>query len=190
MNNVVRKTVMALGLVLVVQPAAGQRFEDRALPRSAQATEARVWLDRAASPIVDETEEVRLYYRSNFDAFAAVVRIDARGRAHLVHPQHPALTGAVDADRDYRLMYSDRSLWRGRGTEGEGYFFILASAVPLDVWRFDYLDEEGWDLGSLGERSYVDPYEAIDEWVEVLLPDWETTPFALDLLSYEVRGRR
>lgn len=188
MNDFTRGAAIALTLAFAAQPASGQRFEDRATPRSVAPTEARVWLDRGRTSTVRDGEEVRLYYRANFDAYAAIVRIDTRGRARLIHPQHPAANGEVGADRDYRLIFHDRSLWRVRDTPGEGYFFILASAVPLDVWQFEYDDDAGWRLGSIGERSWSDPYEAIDEWVEILLPDWETTPFALDLLSYEVGG--
>ena len=169
--------------------ASGQRFEEGARPRSVDPVEARVWLDRARSPIVREGEEVRLFYRANFDAYAAIVRVDTRGRVRLIYPQDPSVDGAVGAGRDYRLIFRDRSLWRVRDAPGEGYFFILASTVPLDVWQFDFDEERGWDLGSYSDQRYDDPYDAIDDLVMVLLPDWETTPFALDLLTYEV-GRR
>ncbi|HEM46260.1 MAG TPA: DUF4384 domain-containing protein, partial [Alphaproteobacteria bacterium] len=69
--------------------------------------EARVWLDRGAEPVVEPGDEVRVYYRTSHDAFAAIFRIDTDGRISLVYPQHPDMDPWVVGGRDYRLLFAD-----------------------------------------------------------------------------------
>ncbi|MEM7415394.1 MAG: DUF4384 domain-containing protein [Gemmatimonadota bacterium] len=180
---------VVLGVAMLVggrAPVDAQTFVEGARPTAVDAVDARVWLDRARSSIVRAGEEVRLYYRANFDAYAAIVRVDTEGHATLIYPQDPSVEGVIGAGRDYRLIFREGSRWRVRDAPGRGHFFIIASHVPLDIWQFDFQDGVGWQLGELGRTTYDDPYLAVDDFVEVLLPDWETTAFALNLLPYDV----
>jgi len=148
--------------------------------------EARVWLDRGDEPVVEPGDEVRVYYRTSADAFAAIFRIDTDGRISLVFPQHPDADDFVAGGRDYRLVFRDSSRWRVDEDPGVGYFFMIASPVPLDYSSLGYDAEEGWDLSGVAETVYEDPYVAIDDYVATLLPFWENTPYALDFLEYSV----
>ena len=73
-------------------------------------------------------------------------------------------------------------------TRGKGYFFAhrLAGAVRLHRLRLRALRPEAWDLTRVGRAVYQDPYVAMDEYVARLVPDWESVPYALDFISYDV----
>ncbi|MGE0159423.1 MAG: DUF4384 domain-containing protein [Gemmatimonadales bacterium] len=153
---------------------------------TAGALEARVWLDRGDEPVLHEGENVRVYYRTSEDAFAAIFRIDTDGRVHLVYPQHPEAIDVVRARRDYRLLFPHAPTWQVREDPGVGYFFIVASPEPLDFSTFPYDEVHGWDLSFVGDVVYSDPYVAIDDYVARVVPDWEQVPYALDFVTYSV----
>ena len=148
--------------------------------------EARVWLDRGDEPVLEPGDDVRVYYRTTDDAFAAIFRIDTDGRISMLFPHHPGADSFVPGGRDYRLILAKSPRWRVRDDPGEGYFFMLASPFPLDFSAFEYDAELGWDLSGVGEVVYEDPYVAIDDYVAALLPSWDIEPYALDFLSYSV----
>jgi len=149
--------------------------------------EARVWLDRGGEePLLRRGEGVRIYYRTNEDAFAAIFRIDTDGRVALLYPQHPGAVDVVRGGRDYRLLPPQGAEWRVDEDPGMGYYFIVASVEPLDFSLFPFDERYGWDLGTVGEAVYTDPYVAIDDYVAAIVPGWETVPYALDFLTYSV----
>ncbi|MDX1494480.1 MAG: DUF4384 domain-containing protein, partial [Longimicrobiales bacterium] len=152
----------------------------------ADSLEARVWLDRGDEPVVEWGDEVRVYYRTSHDAYAAIFRIDTDGRISLLYPQHPDADPYVVGGRDYRLVFREGSRWKVREDPGVGYFFMVASQQPLDFSLFGFDADRGWDLRGVGETVYEDPYVAIDDYVAAVLPEWETTPYALDFLEYSV----
>lgn len=152
----------------------------------ADSVEARVWLDRGDEPVVEWGDEVRVYYRTSHDAYAAIFRVDTDGRVSLLYPQHPDADPWVVGGRDYRLVFREGSRWEVREDPGVGYFFMVASQQPLDFSLFGFDADEGWDLRGVGETVYEDPYVAIDDYVAAVLPDWETAPYALDFLEYSV----
>jgi len=155
--------------------------------QEASGLEARVWLDRGGEePVVRRGESVRVYYRTQQDAFAAIFRIDTDGRVHLLYPQHPGAIDVVEGGRDYRLLFSDGAGWRVEEDPGMGYFFIVASPEPLDFSLFPYDEQHGWDVAAVGAAVYSDPYVAIDDYVATIVPNWETVPYALDFLTYSV----
>jgi hypothetical protein len=156
------------------------------LVQPADSLEARVWLDRGEEPVVQRGDEVRVYYRTSDDAFAAIFRIDTDGEISLVFPQHPDVDPYVGGGRDYRLLFPDSPRWEVREDPGMGYFFMIASPLPLDFSAFGWDVDEGWDLSNVARTVYEDPYVAIDDYVAAILPGWETTPYALDFLEYSV----
>jgi hypothetical protein len=177
MGILVRMGALA-AVALFARPASAQE--------AAGALEARVWLDRGAEPVLRPGEDVRVYYRTSEDAFAAIFRIDTDGRVHLIYPQHPAAIDVVRGRRDYRLLFPHAPTWRVSEDPGVGYLFMVASTEPLDLSTFPYDDYHGWDLGAVGDVVYSDPYVAIDDYVARIIPNWEQVPYALDFVTYSV----
>jgi hypothetical protein len=148
--------------------------------------EAWIWLDRGDEPVLEEGEEVRVYYRVSDDANVAIFRVDTEGRVSMVFPQHPEADTWTVGGRDYRLLLPESRTWDVTDAPGEGAFFVVASREPLDFGLFDFDAERGWDLTTAGAEAYDDTYQAIDDHVLAILPDWETASYALNLLPYEV----
>ncbi len=162
------------------QQAGGAAWEDYEI-------EARIWLDRGREPVLQNGERVRVYYRVSEDANVAIFHIDTDGTIRLVFPRSPRENHVVLGGRDYRILFPATSYWFVDEDPGMGYFFIVAAPDPLDLSAFEYsYHDGGWDLSRVGRQVYSDPYEAIDDYVAALVPDWETAAYALDFSSYHV----
>jgi hypothetical protein len=185
-------TTLILALLLFPSGAAGLdgvRPEVRAVgPDSPDLVlEARVWLDRGADPVLHRGDEVRIYFRSSHDAYAAIFHVDTNGLIRLLFPSTPGDTEGIRGGRDYRLLLPADSKWRVAEDPGVGYFFMLTSTEPFDFSRLRYSPlTGGWDLSPVTSRVYSDPYEAMDQFTELLLPEWQHLPFALDFATYHV----
>src|SRR6056297_1008136 len=143
-----------------------------------QALEARVWLDRGQEPVVHRGDRIRLYYRTNRDAYVAIFRLDTNGSTRLVYPRSPYDRHLVRGGRDYRLVFPNSSYWLVDDDPGVGYYFAIASPTPFDYTAFNYsgsgvtqyssYGSYGWDLGEIYRTVYHDPYVAMDDLVAAL----------------------
>ena len=178
----IRRSIGVLALLLAsAGSVSAQDYAD------ADTLEARIWLDRGETPLLQRGDRVRIYYRTSAAAYTAIFHIDTDGSVQLLHPRAPDDEYYAQGGRDYRLLFPQSPYWFVDEYPGKGYFFLLASAEPFDFSDFDYARyDRGWDLTKVGRAVYQDPYTAIDEYVARLLPDWETAPYALDFISYDV----
>lgn len=155
----------------------------------ADAIDARVWLDRGKDPVVRRGDRVRLYYRTAADAYVAIFHVDTDGNVGLVHPRAPGRDHYVRGGRDYRLVFSRSPYWRVDESPGVGYFFMVASHLPMDFSGFRYVHGAGgWDLSRVGRTVYRDPYAAMDDYAATLVPGWERVTYSLGFVEYQVGG--
>lgn len=174
-------------LLLLILPGSLRGVTVQMEAEGAAAMDARIWLDRGVDPVLQRGDRVRVYFRASRDAHAAVFRIDTNGVARLLFPSAPGDPQWVRGGQDYRLLLPGTSTWAVDEDPGMGYFFILVSPEPLDYSALGYSAlTGGWDLSRVSARVYGDPYLAMDDFVEALLPDWEYADFALDYTSYHV----
>ncbi len=178
----IRRSIGVLAVLLALPAGlAAQDYPD------ADALEARIWLDRGEEPLLQRGDRVRIYYRTTADAYIAIFHIDTDGSVQLLHPRAPGDDYFARGARDYRLLFPQTPYWFVDEYPGKGYFFVIASPEPFDFGAFDYARyDRGWDLTQVGRSVYQDPYVAIDDYVAKLLPDWETVPYALDFIAYDV----
>ena len=156
---------------------------------ASEAPEAQIWLDRGSNPIVMPGDRVRVYYRSNIDAYVAILQIDADGTVRLLYPASPTENHYARSERDYRLLFPRSEYWNVDDRPGVGYFFVVTSPAPFDFSDFRYSHNGGgWDLSAVGSTVNTDPYVAIDEYVARLVPGWEYEDYGLDFVSYQVGG--
>ena len=175
------------GAVILVAPVPGDAQSPPTVTVSAAAPEARIWLDRGVDPVLQPGEHVRVYFRANHDAYVALFHIDTGGRVQLLFPPSPDAPEWIRGGRDYRLLRSGSPTWVVDEDPGMGYYFILTSTQPLDYGALGYdPNGPGWDLSGVDRRIRSDPYMAMDEFVEMLLPHWEDADFALDYVTYHV----
>ncbi len=174
----------AAGILAGVLPVGGQE------EYGGSALQARIWLDRGEEPLLQPGDRVRVYYRVSESSFVAIFHIDTDGLVRLVFPRSPQERHYARGGRDYRLLFPGSSYWFVDDLPGMGYFFIVASPVPFDFSDFRYSAYGGgWDLSLVGGQVYQDPYVAMDDYVASLLPEWESTDYALDFLAYHVGER-
>jgi hypothetical protein len=175
-----RRAWLAAGAMLLGPPALTAQ----------DGPEARIWLDRGEEPVFSRGESARLYYRASDDAFVAIFQIDTNGAVRLVFPRSPDEANLVRGGFDYRLLFPRSPFWQVDDDPGVGYFFMVASPRPLDFSAFGYSHfDHGWDLSRIGREVYGDPFVAMDDFVSVLLPEWQGVPYALDFVTYNVGGR-
>ena len=152
-----------------------------------QLSEPRIWLDRGVDPVLEPGDRVRLYYRTDADAYLAILQIDTDGTTRMLYPRSPTENHYARADRDYRLLFPRSAYWNVDDRPGVGYFFVVTSPTPFDLSDFRYSHYDGgWDLSAVGSTVYSDPYVAMDDYVARLVPDWETLDYGLDFISYRV----
>ena len=151
--------------------------------------EPRIWLDRGVDPVLEAGDRVRIYYRTDADAYVAILQIDTDGTTRMLYPRSPSENHYARADRDYRLLFPRSAYWNVDDRPGVGYFFVVTSPAPFDLsdFRYSYYDA-GWDLSAVGSTVYTDPYVAMDDYVARLVPDWEYVDYGLDFISYKVGG--
>ena len=185
-------TVLAPGLGSdAVEPAGDARGMDGSpsYVQAQQLQEPLIWLDRGVDPVLEAGDRVRIYYRTNADAYVAILQIDTDGTTRMLYPRSPTENHYARADRDYRLLFPRSAYWNVDDRPGVGYFFVVTSPSPFDLsdFRYSYYDG-GWDLSAVGSTVYSDPYVAMDDYVARLVPDWETVDYGLDFISYNVGG--
>lgn len=177
---------LTLSLALGTLPV-GAEAPPAAVPSPTGTMEARLWLDRGDEPVLQRGDEVRIYFRSSHDAWVALFHIDTHGSVRLLFPSEPGAPEWVRGGMDYRLLLAESPTWRVNEDPGTGYFFLLTSAEPLDYSLFDYSARAGgWDLSPVARSVYADPYVAMDDFVEAVLPSWEWADFDLAVVSYHV----
>ena len=185
-------TVLAPGVGSgAVQPAGNGRGLDRSASNipAQQVQEPRIWLDRGVDPVLEAGDRVRIYYRTDADAYVAILQIDTDGTTRMLYPRSPTENHYARADREYRLLFPRSAYWNVDDRPGVGYFFVVTSPTPFDLsdFRYSYY-EGGWDLSAVGSTVYSDPYVAMDDYVARLIPDWENLDYGLDFISYNVGG--
>ncbi len=154
-----------------------------------QVPEPRIWLDRGDDPVLESGDRVRIFYRTEVDAYVAILQIDTDGTTRMLYPRSSTENHYARAGRDYRLLFPRSAYWNVDDRPGVGYFFVVTSPVPFDFSDFGYsFYYGGWDLSVVGSTVYSDPYVAMDDYVARLVPDWEYVDYGLDFVSYNVGG--
>ena len=182
--------VLALGLGSdAVEPTGDAGGSDRSVSyvHVQEVREPRIWLDRGVDPVLEAGDRVRIYYRTDADAYVAILQIDTDGTTRMLYLRSPTENHYARVDRDYRLLFPRSAYWNVDDRPGVGYFFIVTSPTPFDLSDFGYsYYDGGWDLSAVGSTVYSDPYIAIDAYVARLVPDWEYVDYGLDFISYSV----
>jgi hypothetical protein len=151
--------------------------------------DARIWIE-GDRDFFERGDRMRVRFRTTEDAYVAVLHIDPEGRLEVAYPVSPFDDGFVRAGRSYPVGSRASALgFPVHRSPGIGYWYILASPVPLDYRAFGDRRTSRWDLGGYGGFVRGDPFYALDQIGRQLLPDWRFVPHAVDFYSYSVGGR-
>ena len=130
-----RAFVLAL-LVLALAPAGTARAVTRVPEGGAtgggQGLTADVWINKEEGGVYRPGESMRVFFRSNADAYVLVYNIDTEGYIHLVYPYGPADPMRVEAGRTYIIpQRHDPYDLVADGPPGMEFVVAVASRFPF-----------------------------------------------------------
>jgi hypothetical protein len=149
----------------------------------------RIWVDEGLD-LFYPGDPVRLRFRSDEDAYVAVVHLDPEGNLELIYPASPWDNALVRGQRTYHLPggLATSRFTLGRSA-GIGFFYIIASPSPLDL-RFFQARTGSWsDAWGLGRVVRGDPFWIFEYLAFLLAPDPRFARHTFDVFSYHVGGR-
>ena len=177
-----------LTLAALLIPATGDSVRPGAHPaappsRFAPLSSIELWTD--PDDVLQPNDQVRVYFRSEFDAYMTVLRVDTDGRIQVLFPGTPWRNNWVRAQREYEVKPGpERYTFLVDDYPGQGFILAVASAGPF---RYDALVAgEEWDFRALGEGGWIkgDPYEALMQIIDDIVPD-SSARYDYDVLPYE-----
>lgn len=146
----------------------------------------RIWT--SGDDLVRRGERVRVYYRTERDAYVTIFRVDTDGRVRVIFPRDPGEENYGYGGATYTVSgASSGTAFYVDDYAGVGYIFGVASTAPFD---FNPIFNGGrWDLHSIGEdRIHGDPLTSLEELSQRLLPT-SFGDFDTHLLPYYVEQR-
>lgn len=145
-----------------------------------------IWTNRGDAAVYTRGERVRLYFRSDQDAYVTIFRVDTDGRVRVLFPRDPWEDNFARGGRDFEV--DGRALGTDAFTiddyPGVGYLFAVASADPFVYDQIESGDH--WDYRVIADgRVRGDPYVAMTDLAQRIVPegyaDWD-----YDVISYNV----
>jgi hypothetical protein len=178
------RTLLFMPLLAAILPVA----LGLALPAPAEAqVSARVWVD-GNREFLRHGDRADVRFSVSGDSYVAVVHIDTDGNVDFLHPANPWDNSFVRGGRTYSVANRGSSAWTVRGPSGIGYFYILASPVPLDFSPFRTTGLSSWHWGYAGRSVRGDPFLAFEQITRILLPRGGSVRYAADYYGYHVGG--
>jgi hypothetical protein len=143
-----------------------------------------VWTNR--DELLRPGESVRVYFRAHENAYVTVFRVDTDGRVDVLFPAAPWENNYARGGRRYQIdNYRGRYAFVADEYPGQGYLFAVASRDPYDYaaivtgdrWDYRYIAHDGRIVG--------DPYVALTELIDVIVPV-NYTDINYDIVPYYV----
>ncbi|MDH3496412.1 MAG: DUF4384 domain-containing protein [Gemmatimonadota bacterium] len=146
-----------------------------------------VWTNR--DDVYHRGDRIKVYFRTDFDAYVTLFRIDTDGRIRVLFPLSPwddnFAVGGVRYQIDPR---NDGYTFRVDDYPGEGYLFAIASLDPFTYARYVRGDHWDYRVMAAGGRIVGDPYVAVGDIIDAIVPQ-HYVDYGYDLLPYYVEER-
>ncbi|MBI4421235.1 MAG: DUF4384 domain-containing protein, partial [Gemmatimonadetes bacterium] len=134
-------------------------------------------------------EQVRLYFRTSQNAYVTILRIDTDGRVRVLFPIEPWEDNYARGGERYEVRsYGDRYAFVVDDYPGEGYVFGVSSLDPFDYSALVRGDHWDYRVMAAGGRVTGDPYVALTDLVDRIVPA-NYTSYSYDVLPYYVDQR-
>ncbi|MFQ6102888.1 MAG: DUF4384 domain-containing protein [Candidatus Glassbacteria bacterium] len=149
-----------------------------------------VWLDRGDGAVYNMGDPVTVYFKTNADCFVTVYNIDTEGYINILFPSYPGEGNFIEGNKTYFVPANTHDdFFIIDEPTGQGYIEAVASSKPfyLEGWPF-YTQKgaEGHYAGEAIERITGDPFLAIEEINNKILPFGEDTEYVDDFSVYYV----
>jgi hypothetical protein len=175
---VTRFIVAIIAAALGSAPAPGAGPSSRV---SVQGPQITLWTDRDYGTVYHRGERVRLYFRTDEDAYVTVIRVDTDGRLRVLFPLDPWEDNFARGGRAYEVRRPyERYAFVVDEYPGEGYVFALATRDPFDYRALVRGDH--WDYRAIADAGRIagDPYVALQDFADLIVPA------AYDAYGYDV----
>lgn len=130
-----------------------------------------VWTSRGDDPYATG-DVVRVFFKTEQDAYVTLLRVDTDGRIHILFPRDPWGDNFARGGREYEVEGTGSShAFRIDDYPGEGYLFAVAAADPF---TYDAVaSAQHWDYRLIGDDGQIrgDPYAALTDLASRLVPD-------------------
>jgi len=156
------------------------------LAGSFQGPQIELWTDRSDATIYHRGDRVRVYFRSDTDAYVTILRVDTDGRVRVLFPEEPWDDNFARGGRAYEVRPSDeRYAFDVDEYPGQGYVFAIATLDPFDYRGMVRSDH--WDYAVIGNNGRLtgDPYVAVQDLVDLIVPA-NYDAYSYDLATYYV----
>jgi len=195
MLRISRITLAIAALVLLTAAAWAQPEEDYnyiSQQPNGNKLDLKVWVDKGDKATYEPGEDIRVYFRTNRDAYVVVYNIDTRGNVHLLYPYEYRDSRFVEGNRPYRIpgLRDDYSL-KVNGPQGTERIVAIATREPF------YIPDLGWNNNpdQLTEEDYyyLNKPEGEDDWDFIerlnhrIVPDY--VDYELDVATFQVEPR-
>jgi hypothetical protein len=155
--------------------------------RSSASPYIEVWTNR--DDVFRRGDKVKLYFRTDMDAYVTVFRVDTDGRVRVLFPSDPWDDNYAVGGEQYRVdPRDDGYTFRVDDYPGQGYLFAIATLDPFVYEAF--VRNEHWDYRLIGANGRIagDPYVAIGDLIaDVVPPDY--ADYSYDIVPYYVEQR-
>ncbi|HVO36070.1 MAG TPA: DUF4384 domain-containing protein, partial [Gemmatimonadales bacterium] len=185
----VRHTLFAASLMLALPLLAAPASAGSA-PRAAPVPPGiRLWTSHGDT--YHRGEAVRIYFRTERDAYVTIFRVDTDGRLRVLFPREPTDPNLAHGGETYDVEgVNDRDAFYVDDYPGVGYVFGVASQDPFD---YDPMTaNEHWDFDAAENltngRLHGDPYATLQQLVQQIEPEGYAD-YDTHLLPYYVEQR-
>jgi hypothetical protein len=115
-----------------------------------------VWFEQGNE--FDRGQPGRVMYSGDAGSYLTILRVNTDGRVIVLSPSQPNSRSKYAGGRDGIGIP-----FQADPADGVGYVFAVASRTPFDFRNYrDRADH--WNMGTLGERGGLDPFEIVDRF--------------------------
>ncbi len=131
-------------------------------------------------------DRVRVYFRASEDAYITIFRIDTDGRVRVIFPTEPWEDNYARREQRYEVRsYGDNHAFMVDDYPGQGYIFAVASRDPFSYGALVRGDHWDYRVMASSGRITGDPYVALTDLVERIVPP-NYAEYSYDILPYYV----
>jgi len=154
------------------------------VPHASNAPYVELWADR--DEVYRRGDRVKVYFRTDIDAYVTLFRVDTDGRVRVLFPIDPWEDNYARGGISYQVDARDGGhTFRVDDYPGQGYLFAIASADPFQYSR--YVRGDHWDYRAIAEGGRVvgDPYVALGDLIDGIVPA-NYVAYSYDVAPYYV----
>jgi hypothetical protein len=180
-------TPILIASLSVSGPAADLPLSRLGRHRSLASPSIEVWTNR--DDVFRRGDKVKLYFRTDLDAYVTVFRIDTDGRVRVLFPANPFEDNYAVGGQSYRVdPRDDGYTFRVDDYPGQGYLFAVATLDPFVYTPLVRADH--WDYRLFGTNGRVtgDPYAAAGDLIARIVPA-HYVDYNYDIVPYYVGER-